>query len=63
MVIGEVSTMKDVMVCTVHLIKARRLRWAGRMRWAGHIARREKYRSVFKMLLSISEETIMEASA
>ena len=43
---GEGSTMRNCIVCTVHLrvIKSRRLRWAG------HSARMEEGRSAFKIL-------------
>ena len=46
---GEGSTMRNLIVCTVHfnivrVIKSRRLRWAG------HVARMEKDRSAFKFL-------------
>ena len=42
---GEGSTMRNFIVCTVHLvIKSRRLRWAG------HVVRMEEGRSAFKIL-------------
>ena len=45
---GEGFTMRNFIVCTVHLIikviKSRRLRWIG------HIARMEEGRSAFKIL-------------
>ena len=37
---GEGSTMRNFIVCTVHLI----------LRWAGHVARMEEGRSAFKIL-------------
>ena len=41
----EGSTMRNFIVCTVHLvIKSRRLRWAE------HVARMEEGRSAFKIL-------------
>ena len=46
---GEGSTMRNLIVCTVHLIasviKSRRLRFAG------HVARMEEGRSAFKILI------------
>ena len=49
MVSGEGSTMRNLIVCTVHsnivrVIKSRRLRWVG------HIARMEEGRSTYKIL-------------
>ena len=41
---GEGSTMRNFIVCTIHLIKSRRLRWTG------HVARMEEGRSAFKIL-------------
>ena len=41
---GEGSTLRNFIVCTVRVIKSRRLRWAG------HVARKEEGRSSFKIL-------------
>ena len=41
---GEGSTMRNFIVCTVRVIKSRRLRWAG------NVARMEECRSAFKIL-------------
>ena len=41
---GEASTMRNFIVCTLHLIISRRLRWAD------HVARMEEGRSAFKIL-------------
>ena len=41
---GEGSTMRKFIVCTIHLVESKRLRWAG------HLARKEEGRSVFKIL-------------
>ena len=39
--------MKNVIVCTVYLVRAIK---AGRPRWAGNIAKMEEGRSAFKIL-------------
>ena len=46
---GEDSTMRDFIVCTVHLIIVRVIK-SRRLRWAGRVARLEEDRSAFKML-------------
>ena len=45
---GEGSTVRNVIVCTVHLIV--RLIKSRKLRWAGNVARMEKGRSPFKIL-------------
>jgi hypothetical protein len=45
---GEGSTVRNVIVCTVHLIV--RLIKSRKLRWAGNVARMEKGRSAFKIL-------------
>ena len=54
MVSAEGSTMKNFIVCTVHLmeIKSRILRWAG------HVARMEEGRSAFKILTNTPTKNI-----
>ena len=44
---GEGSTMRNFIVCTIHLIRVIKSR---RLRWAGHVARMEEGRSAFKIL-------------
>ena len=44
---GEGSTMRNFIVCTVHLI---RVNMSRRLSWAGHVARMEESRSAFKIL-------------
>ena len=44
---GEGSTLRNFIVCTVHLI-VRMIK--SRLRWAGHVTRMEKGRSAFKIL-------------
>jgi hypothetical protein len=41
---GKGSTIRNFIVCTVKVIKSRRLRWAG------HVARMEEGRSAFEIL-------------
>jgi len=43
---GEGSTMRNFIVCTVHLVRVIKSR---RLRWAGHVARMEEGRSAFKI--------------
>ena len=45
---GGGSTMRNFIVCTVHLIV--RVIKSRRLRWEGHVARIEKGRSAFKLL-------------
>ena len=45
---GEGSTMRNFIVCTVHLIIVRVIK-SRRLRWAGHVARIER-KSTFKLL-------------
>ena len=45
---GEGSTMRNFVVCTVHLIV--RVIKSRRLRWAEHVARMEEGRSAFKIL-------------
>ena len=47
---GEVSTMRNLVVCTVHLGNITRMIKSRRLRWAGHVARMEEGRSAFKIL-------------
>ena len=46
---GEVSTMRNFIVCTVHLVIVSVIK-SRRLRWAGHVARMEEGRSTFKIL-------------
>ena len=46
---GEGSTMRNFIVCTVHLNIVRLIE-SRRLRWAGHVARMEEGRSAFKVL-------------
>ena len=46
---GEGSTMRNFIVCTLHLILVRVIK-PRRLRWAGHVARMEEGRRNFKML-------------
>ena len=64
---GEDSTMRNFIVCTVHLIV--RVIKSRRLRWAGHVARMEEGRSAFKILtgkptgkrpLGVDGRTILE---
>ena len=48
MMSGEGSTMRNFIVCTVHLIYSGRL--SIRLRWAGHVTRIEEARGAFKCL-------------
>ena len=54
---GEGSTMKNFIVCTVHLIV--RVIKSRRLRSADHVARMEEIRSAFRIL---TVKTIGEAS-
>ena len=47
---GEGSTMRNYIVCTVHLIYVVRVIKSRRLRWAGHVARMEEGRSAYKIL-------------
>ena len=49
---GEGSTMRNLIVRTVHLISKSR-----RLRWAGHVARIEESRSAFKILTGKPTDT------
>ena len=40
---GEDSTIRNFIVCTIRVIKSRRLRWAG------HVAKMEEGRRAFKI--------------
>ena len=44
---GESSTMRNFIVCTIHLIRVIKSR---RLRWARHVVRMEEGRSAFKVL-------------
>ena len=44
---GEGATMRNFIVCILHLIKVIKFR---RLRWAGHVARMEKGMNAFKIL-------------
>ena len=46
---GEGSTMRNFIVCTVHLNIVRVIK-SRRLRWAGHVARMEEGKSAFKIL-------------
>ena len=46
---GEGFTMRNFIVCTVHLNIVRVIK-SRRLRWAGHVARMEEGRSAFKIL-------------
>ena len=46
---GEVSTMKNFIICTVHLIYVRVIK-SRRLRLEGHVARMEDGRSAFIIL-------------
>jgi hypothetical protein len=46
---GEGSTMRNFIVCTIHLIKVRVIK-SRRLRWSGHVARMEECRSAIKIL-------------
>ena len=48
MMSGEGSTMRNFIVCTVHLIV--RVVKSTRLRWAGHVDRMEESRSAFRIL-------------
>ena len=45
---GEGFTIRNFIVCTVHLIV--RVIKSRRLRWAGHVARMEEGKSAFKIL-------------
>ena len=47
---AESSTIRNFIVCTVHLRNIVRVIKYRRLRWAGHVARMEEGRSAFKML-------------
>ena len=47
MVNGEGSTIRNFIVCTVHLIV--RVIESRRLRWAGHVARRKEGKSAFRI--------------
>ena len=47
---GEGSTMRNVIVFTVHLTNIVRIIKSRRLRWTGHVARMEEGRSAFKIL-------------
>ena len=47
MEIGEGLTMRNVKVCTVHLVRMIKSR---RLRWADHVARMEEDRRAFNIL-------------
>ena len=49
---GEVSTMRNFIVCTIHLIYffVVRVIKSRRLRWAGHVARMEEGSSALKIL-------------
>ena len=51
---GEGSTMRNFVVCTVHLIV--RVIKSRRLRWAGHVVRMEEGRSAFKILTGNLQE-------
>ena len=44
---GEGSTIRNFIVCTVHIVRMIKSR---RLRWASHLARMEEGRSTFKIL-------------
>ena len=46
---GEGCTIRNFIVCTVHLNIARVIK-SRRLRWAGHVARLDEGRSVLKIL-------------
>ena len=48
---GEDFTLRNFIVCTVHLMYVVRVIKSRRLRWAGHIARMEYDRSPFKTLI------------
>ena len=52
---GEGFTMRNFVVCSVHLTnKIVRVVKSRRLRWAAHVARMEECRSSFKILTSTS---------
>ena len=54
---GDGSTVRNFIVCTVHLITARVIE-CRTLRWAAHIARMEEGRSAFKILTGKPTENI-----
>ena len=47
---GEGSTLKNYIVCTVHLILVRVIK-SRRLRWVSHVTRMEEGRSSFKIVI------------
>ena len=45
---GEGSTMRNLIVCTAHLVRVINFR---RLRWARHVAKKEEGRNAFKILI------------
>ena len=46
---GEGSTIRNFIVCTIHLIDLRVIK-SRRLRWEGHVVRMEDGRSAFNIL-------------